>query len=58
MTKVKVSTKEAAKFLSVSEQTIDNYRKKGILHGVRYTARGRWKFYLSDLLRLRDGDNT
>ena len=56
MIKVKLSTKEAAKLLKVSEQTIDNYRKKGVLHGVRYTTRGRWKYYLADLIRLRDGD--
>lgn len=58
MVRVKLSTKEAAKLLGVSDQTIDNYRKKGILHGVRYTTRGRWKYYLEDVVILRDGDNT
>lgn len=56
MVRVKLSTKQAAELLGVSEQTIDNYRKKGVLHAVRYTARGRWKYYIADIIRLRDGD--
>lgn len=55
--KEKVTTTQAAKLLGVSDQTIDNYRKKGVLRGMRYTPHGRWKFYLADVLRLRDGES-
>ena len=56
MVKVKLSTNQAAKLLGVSTQTVTSYRKRNLLHGVRYTPKGRWKYYLADVLRLRDGD--
>ena len=50
-----VTTTEAARILDVSDQTIDNYRKKGILKAFRYHARGHWLFNLSDIEVFKKG---
>lgn len=53
--KTKLTRKEVAKMLEVSAQTVDNYRKKGILPAIRYGDRGSWRYQLLDVIRFREG---
>lgn len=46
---------QAAKILGVSRQTIENYRKKGVLVGFQYIDKGKWWFMLADILKFKEG---
>lgn len=53
--KMHLTTTRAAKILGVSNQTINNYRKRGILPGFQYIQRGRWLFKFDDVIRFKEG---
>ena len=49
-----LTRKKVADILGINGQTVDEYRKKGILFAFRYTENGRWRYKLEDVLQLRD----
>lgn len=50
-----LTRKAVAELLGVSGQTVDNYRKQGLLPAVRYGGKGLWRYKLLDVLRFKEG---
>lgn len=50
-----LSRKQVAEILGVSPQTVDIYRQKRLLSAIRYGIKGRWRYKLKDVLRLKTG---
>jgi DNA-binding transcriptional MerR regulator len=46
---------EAAKMLGVTGQTVDNYRKRGLLEPYRFGEKGRWRYKMIDVIRFKEG---
>ena len=44
---------EVAKILGVSGQTVDTYRKKGLLEATQYLPGGRHRYALSNVMALK-----